>query len=158
MQRMWVQSLVRKLRSHVQLLFSRSVYVQLFVTPWTCSVPGFPVLHYLPEFAQTHVHWVGDAIQASHPLSPPSSTLNLFSIRAFCSESALHIRWLKYWIFNFNISPSKEYTELISFRTDWFDLLVVQGTLKSLPEHHSSKVSILRCPTSWGAPKPLSHS
>ena len=110
-----------------------------------CSMPGFPVLHYLPEFAQTHILWVSDAIQPSHPLLPPSHALNLPGIRVFSSELALHIRWPKYWTFSFSISPSNEYSGLISFRIDWFDLLAVQGTLKSLLQHHSSKASILRC-------------
>ena len=94
-----------------------------------------PPVHYqLPEFTQIHVHWVGDAIQPSYPLSsplllPPS----IFpSIRVFSNESALHIRWLKCWSFSFSISPSNEYLGLISFRIDWLDLLAVQRTLKSL--------------------------
>ena len=94
-----------------------------------------PPVHYqLPEFTQIHVHWVGDAIQPSYPLSsplllPPS----IFpSIRVFSTESALHIRWLKCWSFSFSISPSNEYLGLISFRIDWLDLLAVQRTLKSL--------------------------
>ena len=109
------------------------------------SPPGFPVHHQLSEFAQTHVHWVGDAIQASHPLSSPSPTFNLSQIKAFSNESALHIRWPKYWLFSFNISPSSEHPGLISIRMDWLDLLAVQGTLKSLLQHHSSKASVLRC-------------
>ena len=109
-----------------------------------CSMPGFPVLHYLPQFVQTHVHWVGDAIQPSHSLLPASPLASIFpSIRVFSNESALHIRWPKYWRFSFRISPSNEYSGLISFRTDWFDLLAVQGTFKSLLQHHSSKASIL---------------
>ena len=92
-------------------------------------MPGFPVLHHLPELAQTHVHWVGDAIQLSHPLSSPSPpAFCLSQHRVFSSESALCIWWLKYW--NFSISPSSEYSAFISFRIDWFDLLAVQGTLK----------------------------
>ena len=110
-----------------------------------CSTPGLPVHHQLPEFTQTHVHQVGDAIQPSHPLSsllllPPIPP----SIRVFSNESALCIRWPKYWSFSFNISPSNEHPGLISFRTDWLVLLAVQGTLKSL-QHHSSKASILQC-------------
>ena len=108
------------------------------------STSGFPVLHHLSEFAQTHVHGVGDAIQPSHPLSSPSLAFNL--IRVFSKESVLCIRWPKYWSFSFSISPSNEYSGLISFRIDWFDLLAVQGTLKSLLQHHSSKVPILWCP------------
>ena len=109
-----------------------------------CSTPGFPVLHQLPEIAQTRVHQVGDAIQPSHLLSSPSPpAFSLSSVRVFSNESVLHIRWPKYWSFSFSISPSTEYSGLISFRRDWFDLLAVQGTLKSLLQHHSSKTSIL---------------
>ena len=105
-----------------------------------CSTPGLPVHHQLPEFTQTHVHWVGDAIQLSHPLPSPSSpTFNL----SRQVGNALCIRWPKYWSFSFSISPSKEYSGLISFRMDWLDILAVQGTLKSLLQHHSSKASIL---------------
>ena len=113
--------------------------------PMDCSTPGLPVHHQLPEFTQTHVHWVGDAIQPSHPLSSPSPpALNLPSIKVFSNESALRIRWPKYWSFSFSISSSSEYSGLISFRMDWLDLLAVQGTLKSLLQHHSSKASILQ--------------
>ena len=101
--------------------------------------------HQLLEFAQTYVHRVGDAIQSSHPLLPSSSpALDLSQHQAFSSESALLIRWPKYWSFSFSISLSNEYSGLISFRIDWFDLLLVQGTLMSLLQHHSSKASILR--------------
>ena len=110
-----------------------------------CNTPGFPVLHYLLEFAQTLVHWDGDAIQPSHPLSSPSPALNLSQHQGLSSESVLRIRWPKYWSFSFNISPSNKYSDLISFRIDWFDLLAFQGTLKSLLQHHNSKASILRC-------------
>ena len=108
-----------------------------------CSMPGSSVLYYLLEFAQIHVRWVSDVIQPSHPLSSPS--LPFPSIRVFSSESVLPIRWPKYWSFSFSISPSNDYSGLISFRMDWLDLLVVQGSLKSLLQHHSSKASILRC-------------
>ena len=119
--------------------------VWLFVTPWTAARQS-SVYHQLPEFTQTHVHWVGDAIQPSHPLSSPSLSPSIFpSIRVFSSELPLRIRWTKYWNFSFNISPSSEHSELISFRMDWLDLRTVQGTLKSLLQHHSSKVSILLC-------------
>ena len=193
--------------------------------PWSCSVaqscpavydpmnrstPGLPVLHHLPEFAQTHVHRVSDAIQPSHPLSSPSlptissvqslSCVRLFvtpwitehqaslsitnsrsllklmpielvmpcshailchpllllppippSIRVFSNESTLCMRWPKNWSFSFSISPSNEHTGLISFRMDWLDLLAVRGTLKSLLQHHSSKASVLciRWPKEW---------
>ena len=111
-----------------------------------CSIPGLPVHHQLPELAQTHVHRVGDAIQPSHPLSSPSlSAFNLSQHQGFSNDSVLHIRWPKYWSFSFSISPSSECSGLISFRIDWLDLLAVQGTLKSLLQHHSSKASILQC-------------
>ena len=111
-----------------------------------CSMPGFPVHHQLLELTQTHIHWVGDAIQPCHPLSYPSPPPSIFaSIRVFSNESVLHIRWPKYWSFSFSISPSNEYSRLISFRMDRLDLLAVQGTLKSLLQHHSSKPSVLRC-------------
>ena len=108
-------------------------------------MPGFPVHHQLLEFTQTHVHWVSDAIQPSHPLSSPSPpAFNLPQHQGLLNESALCIRWPKYWSFSFNISPSNEHSGLISFGMDWLDLLAVQGTLKSLLQHHSSKASILR--------------
>ena len=109
-----------------------------------CGLPitGFPVHHHLLELAQTHFNWVSDAIQPS--LCPPLLLLpSIFPrVRVFSNESVLRIRWPKYWSFSFSISPSKEYSGLISFRIDWFDCLTVQGTLKSL-QHHSSKASIL---------------
>ena len=92
---------------------------------------GFPVLYYLPELVQTHVHRVGDVIQPSHPLlSPSPPAFSLSSIRVFSSESVLRFRWSKYW--SFSVSPSSEYSGLIFFRIDWFDLLAVPGTLKRL--------------------------
>ena len=100
-----------------------------------CSMPGFPVHRQLPEPAQIYVHRVGDAIM---PSCFPS-------IRVFSNESVLCIRWPKYWSFSFSISPSNEYSGLISFRIGWFDLLAVQGTLKSIFKHRSSKASILWC-------------
>ena len=110
-----------------------------------CSMPGFPVHHQLLELTQTHVHWVGDAIQPPHPLSSLLLLPSLFpSLRVFSKESVLHIRWPKDWSFSFSISPSSEYSGLISFRIVWLDLLAVQGTLKSLLQHHSSKASVLR--------------
>ena len=113
--------------------------------PMNRSTPGLPVHIQLPEFTQTHVHRVGDAIQhliLCHPrlLLPPIPP----SIRIFSNESTLRIRWRKYWSFSFSISPSNEHPGLISFRMDWLDLLAVQGTLKSLLQHHSSKASIFR--------------
>ena len=111
--------------------------------PMNRSTPVLPVYHQLLEFTHTYVHWVGDAIQPSHPLSSPSPPPSIFpSIWVFSSESVLHIRWPKYWCFSFSISPSDQYSGLISFRTDWFDLLAVQGRLKSLFQHHNSKTSI----------------
>ena len=125
------------------LLFSHSVMSDSL---WLidCSKPGFLVLHHLLELALTHVHWVSDIIQPSHSLSS-SSPPAFYLSQVLSNESALHIRWPKYWSFNFSISPSNEYSGLISFRIDWFDFLAVQGTRKSLLQHHSSKASILQC-------------
>ena len=120
--------------------------------PVDCSMPGFPVHHQLPELIQSHVHRVIDG----HELNVmPSNHLILCcpllllpsilpSIRVFSNESVLRIRWPKYWSLSFSISPSNEYSGLISFRMDWLDLLAVQGTLKSVLLHHSSKASILQ--------------
>ena len=111
-----------------------------------CSTPGLPVHHQLLEPTQTHVHRVGDAIQPSHPLLSPSPPApNPSSNSVFSNESTLHMRWPKYWNFSFSISPSNEYPGLVSFRMDWLDFLAVQGTLKSLLQHHNSKASVLRC-------------
>ena len=114
--------------------------------PMNHSTPGLPVHHHLPEFTKTHVHQVSDAIQPSHLLCRPLFLLLPIppSIRVFSKESTLCMRWPKYWSFSFSISPSKEHPGLISFRMHWLDLLVVQGTLKSLLQHHSSKASILQ--------------
>ena len=110
------------------------------------STPGFTALHHIPELAQTHVHWIGDAIQSPHPLLfPPLPLFYLSQHRVFANESVLHISWPKYWSFSFSISPSSEFSGLISFRIDQLDLLVLQGTLKSLLQYHSSKASILQC-------------
>ena len=109
--------------------------------PMNCSTPGLPVHHQLLEFTQTHVHRVSDAIQLSHPLSslsPPA--VNPSQHHVFSNESTLLMRWPKYWSFSLSISPSKEHPGLISFRMDWLDILAVQGTLKSLLQHRSSKV------------------
>ena len=112
--------------------------------PTGCSTPGLPVHHQHPELVQIHVHWVDDAIQPSQPLMSPLLPPAIFpSIRVFSNESVIHIRGPKYWSFSFSIHPSNEYSGLISFRMDWLDLLAVQGTLKSLLQHHSSKASIL---------------
>ena len=112
--------------------------------PMNRSTPGLPVHHQLPEFTQTHVHRVGDAIQPSHPLSSPSPNPNPSQHQSLSNESTLRMRWPKYQSFSFSIIPSKEIPGLISFRMDWLDLLAVQGTFKSLLQHHSSKTSILR--------------
>ena len=112
--------------------------------PMDCRTPVFPVHHHLLEVVQALVHWVGDAIQPSHPLSSPSLLLSNFpSIRVLSSESVFRSRWPKYWSFSFSINPSNQCLGLISVRIDWFDLLAVQGTLKSLLQPHSSKTSIL---------------
>ena len=112
--------------------------------PMNRSTPGLLVHHQLPEFTQTHIHRVRDAIQPSHPLSSPSPPApNPPSIRVFYNESTLHMRWPKYWSFSFSIIPFEEIPGLI-FRMDWLYHLAVQGTLKSLLQHHSSKASILR--------------
>ena len=135
---MWI---ILQWSSPVQFSFS---HVRL-CNSMDCSTSGFPVHHQLLEIAQTHVHWVGDAIQPSHTLSSLLLPPSIFpSIRVFSNESVLHIRWPKYWSFSFSISPSNEYSGLISFRIDWLDLLAVQGTLKSLLQHQSSKASILQ--------------
>ena len=98
----------------------------------------------LPEFTETHIHRVGDAIQPSHLLSSPFPPApNPSQHQSLFHESTLHMRWPKYWSFSFSIIPSKEHPGLISFRMDWLDLLAVQGTLKHLLQHHSSKASIL---------------
>ena len=132
---------IKRLFSSVQ--FSHSSNPTL-CDPMNCSMPGLPVHHQLPEFTQTHVHRVSDAIQPSHPLSspPPPAPISPSS-RVLSNESALRIRWPKDWSFSFSISPSKEIPGLISFRMDWLYLLAVQGTLKSLLQHPSSKSSTL---------------
>ena len=121
--------------------------------PMDSSTPGLPVHHQLSEFTQTHVHWVRDAIQPSRPLlSPSPPAFNLSQHQGRFHESALCIRWSEYWSFSFSISPSNEYSGLIFFRIDWLDLLAVQGTLKSLLQHHSSKASILQCSAFFHGP------
>ena len=114
--------------------------------PMDCSTPSLPVHCQLLEFTQTHVHWVSNAIQPSHPLSSPSPlAFNLSPQQGLFKWVSSSLWWPKYWSWSFNISPSNEHSGLISFRMDWLDLLVVQGTLKSLLQHHSSKPSILQC-------------
>ena len=118
-----------------------SAYLRLMFLPAILIPLSF---HYLLEFAQTHVHAVSDTIQPSDSLSSPSPpAFNLSQHQGRSSESALPIRWPKYWSFSFSISPSNEYSGLISFRIDWFDLPAVQGPLKSLLQHHSWKTSVL---------------
>ena len=125
-------NLVASQRPHLRGCFSVAQSCPILCDPMDCSTSGFPVPHHLLEFVQVHVHWVGDAIQPSHPLSSPSPPASGFpNIRVFSNESALRIRWPKYWSFSFSISLSK-FSGLIFFRIDWFDLLAVQETLKSL--------------------------
>ena len=110
--------------------------------PIDCSTPGLAVHHQPPEFTQTHVHWP----QLSHSLSSTILQPSIFHSNRVSSNESVHLtRWPKYWSFSFSISPSNEYSGLISFRMDWYDLLAVQGTLRSLLQHHSSKASTLRC-------------
>ena len=112
--------------------------------PMDYSTPGLPANCQLPEFTKTHVDHISDA--SNHLILCPPLLLqpSIFpSIRVLSSESALRIRWPKYWSFSFSISPSNKYSGLISFSMDWLDLLAVQGTLKSLLQHHSSKASVL---------------
>ena len=109
--------------------------------PMDCSTPGFPVHHQLPEFSQTYVHWVGDAIQPSYPLSSPSPAFNLSQHQGLFKWVSSSHQVAKVWEFQLQ-HPSNEYSGLISFRMDWLDLLTVQGTLKSLLQHHISKASI----------------
>ena len=126
------------------LFLSFSCYVQLFETPCTEACQAPPVLHYFPEFAKTQIHWVSDAIQPSHSLSSPSPpAFNHSRQQVFSNESVHRFRGPKYWSFSFSISPSNEYSGLISFRMDWLDFLAVQDTLKSLLQHYSLKATIL---------------
>ena len=133
---------INKLEGHFS---SVTQYCPTLCDSMNCSTPGLPVHHQLLEFTQTHVHqsvMPSTNLILCHPLLllPPIPP----SIRVFSSESTLHMRWVKYWSFSFSISPSSEHPGLMSFRMDWLDLLAVQGTLKSLLQHHSSKASILR--------------
>ena len=143
----WLSSLLGTWNYHKianQLLLLSCSVTKLCMTlcnPMHCSMPGFRVHHQLLELTQTHVPWVGDVILCRPLLLLPS----IFpSIKVFSTESALRIRCPKYWSFSFNINPSNEYSRLISFEMDWLDLLAVQGTLKSLLQHHNSKASILQ--------------
>ena len=113
--------------------------------PMNCSTPGFPAHYQLLELTQIHVHWVGDASNHLILCRPLLLLTSIFpNSRIFSNESTVRIRWPKYWSSSFSICPSNEYSGLISFRMDWLDLLAVQGTLKSLLQHHSSKASILQ--------------
>ena len=133
-----------QLRLHTHSSSSVAQSCPSLCDPMNHSTPGLPVHHQLPESTQTHVHCVGDAIQPSHFLSSLLLLPSIFpSIQVFSNELALHIRWPKYWSFSFSISPSNGHPGLISFSMDWLDLLAVQGTLKSLLQHHSSKAAIL---------------
>ena len=138
----------------MQLLFSHSI-MSVSLWPHDCSTPGVPVYHYLPKFAQTHVHWVGDAIQSSLPLlSPSSPAFNLSQHQGlFHWISSLHLV-ARVLDLHFIFSPSSEYSGLTSFNIDWVDLLAVQGALKSLLQYHNSKASIFSAqPSLW----PNSH-
>ena len=108
-----------------------------------CSTPGFSVHQQFPQLGQTQFHWIGDAFQPSHPLSSSSLAFNLSQHQDLFQWASFHIRWPNYWRFSFSISPSNEYSGLISFRIGWFDLLAVQGTPKCLLQQHSPKASIL---------------
>ena len=146
-------SICKRWFKHLTFIYLSSVQfisvAQLCLTlcdPMNRSTPGLPVYHHLPEFIQTQS--IESVMPSSHlilcrPLLILPSTFP--SIRVSSNESTLHIRWPKYWSFSFNISPSNEHPEPISFRMDWLDLLAVQGTLQSLLQHHSSKASILQC-------------
>ena len=136
----WRTSWVNKTYEVFKLIFSSVAQsCPTLCDPVNRSTPGLPVHHQLSEFTQTHVHWVGDAIQPSHPLSSPSPPVpNPSQHQSLSSESTRCMKWPKYWSFSFSISPSNEHPGLISFRMDWLDLLAVQGTLKSLLQHHSS--------------------
>ena len=133
--------------THIQSVQSLShVHVRLFVTPWTAARQSSLSITYSrspPKPISIESVMPSDHLILCHPLILQPSVFP--SIRVFSNESALCIRWPKYWSFSFNISPSNEYPGLISFRMDWLDLLEVQGTLKSLLQYHSSKASILRC-------------
>ena len=138
-----LRCLIRTLSS---VQFSCSLCLTL-CNPMDCSTPGLPVHHQLLEFTQIHVHWVGGgAIQPSHPLlSPSPPTFNLSQQQGLFKWVSSLYQVAEVWSFSFNISPSNEHSGLIFFRMDWLDLLTVQGTLKSLLQHHNSKASILQC-------------
>ena len=144
-----LQSQRKAMPKNVQSIVQFSSVTQLCLTLcdlMDCSTPGFPVHHQLPELGQTHVHQVSDTVQPSHPLlSPSSPTFSLSQHQGLFQWVSSSHQMAKYWSFSFSISPSNEYSGLISFRIYWFDLLAIQVTLKSLLQHHSSKASILQC-------------
>ena len=128
------------------LCYCCSVTESVLCNPMNCNTPVFPFLHCLLQFAQTHVHWVDDSIQPSHPLSFLLLLPSIFpGHKVISDELTFHIRWPKYWCFSFSISISNGYSGLISFRVDCFNLLVVQGSLQRLLQHHNSKASIFWC-------------
>ena len=134
------------LLSFLHITVVHSLSCPTLCDPMDCSMLGFPVLQYLLEFAQIYFHWIGDAIQhltLCHPLLLLPSIFP--GIWVFSNELALRIKWSKYWSFNFSISPSSEYSGLVSLSIDWFDLLAVQRTFKSLRQHLSLKASVLQC-------------
>ena len=144
--------------SSVVLVVQLPSRVQLY-NPKDCSTPGLPVPHHFPKFAQVHVHYIGDAIQPSHPLMPSFLLPSIIpSIRDFSNELSVCIRWPKYWSFSFSISPSNEYSGLLSFKFDRFDLPAVQGTPRSLLQHHSLKAtnSLALCLLYGSAPTTVS--
>ena len=144
MNKMWLKVLYHFKRQQWVQFSSVAQSCPTLCDPMNLSTPGLPVHHQFPEFTQTHVHRVSDAIQPSHPLVVPfSSCPQSLPSSVFSNESTLRMRWPKYWSSSFSISPSNEHPGLISFSMDWWDLLAVQGTLKSLLQHHSSKASIL---------------
>ena len=143
---MWHYSSTMNPYSSVQLLS----HIWLFATPWTAACQtslSNTNSQSLLKLMSIESVMPSNHLILCHPLLLPPSVFP--SIRVFSNESVLHIRWPKYWSFGFSISPSNEYSGLISFRIDWFDLLVIQGTLKSLLQHHSSKASVLRCSALW---------
>ena len=139
----WINHYLVDLKLFFQFSSVQSVSCVQICNPMNCSMPGLPAHHQLPGLTQTHVLPVGDDIQPSYPLILIHLPSTFPSIMVFSNELVLHMRWPKYWSFSFSISPSNEYSRLISFRTDWLDLFAVQGTLKSLLQHHSSRAPII---------------
>ena len=132
------------LKNHTSVQFSSSV-VSDSLRPHESNTSGLPIHHQLPEFPQTHVHWISDAIQPSHPLSfLPLPALNLSQHQGLFKRVSSSHQVAKHWSVSFNISPSSEHPGLISFRMDWLDLLAVQGTLKSLLQHHSLRPTVIQ--------------